>query len=71
MTCNPKINYIHFSAIELGDFFLGFHSCVMKERLVDFNFYKQFFNTPGERAIPLPFKFKNLSFCKWIVKIKF
>ena len=42
MTCNPKINYVHFSAIELWDLFWGFHSCVMKERLVDFNFYKQF-----------------------------
>ena len=35
MTCNPKMNYIHFSAIELGGgFFVGFHSGVMKERLV-------------------------------------
>ena len=42
MTCNPKINYIHFSAIELEDFFLGFHSCVMKERLVDFNLTNNF-----------------------------
>ena len=44
MTCNPKINYIHFSAIELGGggggFYVGFHSGVMNERLVGFNFYK-------------------------------
>ena len=47
MTHNPKLNYIHFSAIELGrgggGFFVGFHSGVMKERLVDFNFYKRHF----------------------------
>ena len=42
MTCNPKINYIHLSAIELGVFFLDFHNGVLKERLVDFNFYKRF-----------------------------
>ena len=46
MTCNPKLNYIHFSAIELGGgggVFVGFHSGVIKERLVDFNFYKRYF----------------------------
>ena len=54
MTCNPKINYIHFSAIELGGFFLGFHSCVMKERLVDFNFYKQFLTRQvNEQSTPI------------------
>ena len=35
VACNPKINYIHLSAIELGLFFVGFHSGVMKERPVD------------------------------------
>ena len=49
---------------------MGFHSGVLKERLVDFNFCKRFFNTPGKRAIPRPSKVKKLSFCKWIVKIK-
>ena len=58
LTCNPKINFIHFSAIELGVFLVVFHSGVMKERLVDFNFYKTI-NTPGKRAIPIPLKIKN------------
>ena len=31
MTSNPKMNYIHISAIELGVFFVGFHSGEMKE----------------------------------------
>ena len=31
-----------FLGDRIGNFFLGFHNCVMKERLVDFNFYKQF-----------------------------
>ena len=33
---------------------MGFHSGLMKERLVDFNFTNDIFNTPGKRAIPLP-----------------
>ena len=35
---------------------MGFHSGVMKERLLGFNFYKRFFNTPGKRTIQLPLK---------------
>ena len=31
MTCNPKINYIHFSVIESGVFFVGFQSGEIKE----------------------------------------
>ena len=58
MTCDPKINYFHFSAIELGGgggwFFVGFHSGAMKERLVGFNFYK--------RAISLPLENENFMF---------
>ena len=47
---------------------MGFHSGLIKERLVEF--YKRYFITQGKRAIPLPLRIKNLSFCKWIVKIK-
>ena len=45
MTCNPKINFLGdrvSMGAEAAGFFMGFHSGVMKERLVDYNFYRRF-----------------------------
>ena len=35
---------------------MGFHSGVMKERMLGFNVCKRFFNTPGKITIQLPLK---------------
>ena len=51
MTCNPKMNYILFSAMESGGGRGGFHSSVMRRsREVAagrFYFLQTIFNTPG------------------------
>ena len=54
MTCNPKMNYILFSAMG------GFHSSVVRRGSGSSGWAVLFltndFNTPGKRAIPFPFQ---------------
>ena len=56
MTCNPKMNYILFSAMESG----VFHSSVVRRGSGSSGWAVLFlandFNTPGKRAIPFPFQ---------------
>ena len=65
------MNYIHFSAIDLGG---GGHISVMRRgREVEagrFYFLQTIFNTPSKRAIPFPFQITKISFCERTVKIK-